>query len=128
MVTAPSTPFSLDSLLLRFFEHQTMVKLYHFQTKRYGAHKAADAYYAKFLANLDRFMEVAQGIYGTVGISNWKLDDTAVTDADVDKRLKEFAKLLVQLNAPFAEHQALLSVRDEMLADVNQLRYLLTFQ
>ena len=47
-----------------FFEHQLTIKMFHFQTKKYGAHKAADKYLVKYQANLDRYMEVYQGEKG----------------------------------------------------------------
>lgn len=124
---ADVSALNLDSVLLRFFEHQIMIKLFHFQTKAYGAHKAADAYGAKFALNMDRFMEAAQGKLGRTGVTNWTLSDTAVNDENIGKRLRQFAKFLVGLNGSLAGAKDLQTIRDEMLADVNQLRYLLTF-
>lgn len=123
----PTGGAGLSAILQRFFEHQLLLKLYHFQTKHYGAHKASDAYLAKFVANLDRFFEVAQGLYGTVQAKQLPLRLNALTDATVDAHLQQFARYLGALDVA-KSNADLAAIRDEMLADVNQLRYLLLFK
>ena len=56
----------LNNYLEEFTKHQLEMKMYHFQTKSYGAHKASDAYLVKYMVNMDQFMEVGQGNYGQV--------------------------------------------------------------
>jgi hypothetical protein len=117
-----------NELLKAFFLHQTTMKMLHFQTEFYGAHKAIDEYLEKFGGNFDRFMEVSQGIFGTTDLKKFDIKVKTQTDKSVDKNLKDFADLLTDLSKSHDAHPDLLAVRDEMLADVNQLRYLLTFK
>lgn len=103
------------------------MKMYHFQTEHYGAHKASDAYLAKFLANLDRFMEAAQGQQGTTTLKKVSVDAKTLNDKSITTHLRGFANYL--RNLTLARRNAdLAAIRDEMLADVNQFSYLLTFQ
>ena len=44
--------------------HHIAMKMFHFQTDSYAAHKASDTYIEEFLKFHDTFMETAQGIYG----------------------------------------------------------------
>src|SRR5271170_3763321 len=55
-----------QQILPWFFRHQIYIKMFHFQTKKYGAHKASDSYLEKFSANMDRFVETMQGVTGQV--------------------------------------------------------------
>jgi hypothetical protein len=116
----------LEGLLEAFFEHEIILKLYHFHTKRYGAHKASDAYRSKFLANMDQFMEVAQGIVGTVKQRDIQVNARMVSDSTVGKQLDSFIKLVN--SARFKAHPELHAIIDIMVADANQLKYLLTFE
>ncbi len=118
----------LNALLQRFFNHQLKIKMLHFQTKYYGAHKALDKYHGKFLLNLDRFMEAAQGIVGTVNLSDLKYNIILLNDDTVARELTIFAEVLDSLTGPIEDNSDLLAIRDEMLADVNQLQYLLRFK
>ena len=116
----------IEKLVEHFFEHQTLLKMYHFQTKLYGAHKAVDAYLILFAQNMDRFMEAAQGEFGRLKNGKINISLTTVTEKTVDKELKKFISILdkkIPHSCP-----DLLAIRDEMVADVQQLRYLLTFK
>ena len=116
----------LEGLLEAFFEHLIIVKMYHFQTKRWGAHKASDAYLSKFLTNMDQFMEVAQGITGNVNQSKIEVSAKMVDDSTVTKNLYTFIKLVN--SARFNGHPELHAIIDIMVADACQLKYLLTFK
>jgi Family of unknown function (DUF5856) len=116
----------IEKLVTLFFEHQTMMKMYHFQTKLYGAHKAADAYLILFGATFDRFMEAAQGDFGILRNKSMKISFRCATDKTIDGELRKFTKILKK-DIPKSSED-LLAIRDEMLADVQQLRYLLTFK
>ena len=117
-----------NKLLKAFFLHQTTMKMLHFQTKFYGAHKAIDEYLEKFDGNFDRYMEVSQGIFGTTDLKKLDINIKVLNDKSVDSNLKDFGSLLEGLSKPLDKHPDLLAIRDEMLADSNQLRYLLTFK
>ena len=118
----------MELLLEEMFKHELQIKMYHFQTQYYGAHKASDAYLEKFRDNLDRFMEVAQGIFGRLSQSKIDLRIDMATDNNIVDELNKFVLRLVQLDAIFTGKTDLLAIRDEILADLNQLKYLITFK
>ena len=87
----------LDSLIQAFFKHQLQIKMYHFQTKNYSGHKASDNYLNKFEKKLDKFMEVGQGIFGKLKISNITLNFNTLNDNTINNELNEFIKLCKSL-------------------------------
>ena len=117
----------IDQLLEYFFHHQIVLKMYHFQTKSYGAHKASDAYLATLLANFDKFFEVAQGIYGKVDMNEINVRIQCANDDNIVQHLEKFISTLKGLDGKIKD-TSLINLRDEMVADAQQLKYLLTFK
>ena len=120
----------LNVILTEFFIHQLSLKMQHFQTKSYGAHKATDQYLITFNLNLDRFMEVAQGLTDQrVSTTGDIRPITFNSDEEFGYYLKAFTKFLDEDIPKYCgTNPDLLAIRDEMLADLNQLKYLLTFK
>ena len=116
----------LNQLLQIFYHHQIVLKTFHFQTTSYAAHKASDAYLEKFATNMDRFMEVAQGVYGRVTLK--EIDMKVQVGKDISCNVKDMVKVLSVGSGFYQNNTDLLAIRDEMLADANQLLYLLTFE
>src|SRR5690606_4852056 len=80
------------------FDYFIVIKILHFLTNNFGAHKASDNYLKLFLDNFDKFMESAQGIFGKFQLN--KLDvsvKTPISDDNIQKYLHDVIKLLQQL-------------------------------
>ena len=117
----------VDEWFTEFTKHQIMMKLFHFQTKAYGGHKTSDSYLSKFLENMDKFMEVAQGIYGRVDLKHFDICGNVISDSSITHCLTSFGKYLESMT-DLIKCTDLLNIRDEMLGEVNQFKYLLTFK
>lgn len=109
------------SLIEVLFEHQLTMKMFHFQTAKYSAHKESDVYLVKYEKNLDRFMEVMQG-NGRLQNKTIELQFPVVNDSTIDQHLTNMLNYLNSIKS-----NELNVIRDEMVADIQQLRYLLTF-
>lgn len=120
----------MKQVLETFFEHQIIMKMYHFQTKNYGAHKASDDYLAKHLANFDKFMEVWQGFAGKSHDRNFDIKVVTKSDKTIITHLDSTIGFLDQLFSTRKEELSpeLANLEDEMIADLQQLKYLLTFK
>ena len=117
-----------EDILMFFFRHQIKIKMYHFQTESYGAHKASDSYLETFEQKLDKFMEVAQGIVGKLQTKNINLNIATVNDKTILEELNTFIKTLRMFDKVIATYSELLNIRDEMVGDAEQFKYLLTFK
>lgn len=113
-----------------FIETLNLVKLYHWKTKSYAQHKATDELYEDLNENIDKFVEVL------LGKSESRIHMVSQRVHLMDQNLKtfkekiyEFRAFLVDMDQYFGTKQDtdLLSIRDEILADINQFLYLLTF-
>lgn len=110
-----------------FFQHQLTMKMYHFQTTKYGAHKAADKYLVKYTANFDRFMEAWQGANGRLANTEVTVKFNTVKDVNISIHLDNMVEFLTNLGDGSLSVD-LSTIRDEMVADIQQLKYLLTFE
>lgn len=119
-------PQLLEQTLILLFKHQLQLKMYHFQTLLYGAHKSSDSYLIKFENNLDKFMEVSQGIIGKLQMKQLTFDFPIVNDKTIITELTNFVIVLKEYE--LSDYPELLNLRDEMMADAQQLKYLLTFK
>lgn len=117
--------YSEDEILGKFFDHQTLIRMFHFQTKKWGRHKASDKYLCGFGANFDRFMEAYQGATSKVTTQNISANLTMLDDNTVFNHLNEFINWLQSLGTGVQKNHGLLAIRDEMIADAQQLVYLL---
>lgn len=120
-------PELLETINHMFLQHIIQIKMYHFQTKSFSAHKASDSYFEKLNENFDKFMEVAQGIYGKLTTPHINIDFDVWTDDTITFNIQLFVKTLMALNGGISNSD-LLNIRDEMVSDANQLLYLLTFK
>ena len=118
----------LEFTVKQFFKHQLQLKMFHFQTKGYGSHKASDEYLSKFEGNLDKFMEVAQGAFGRLNMKEMDLKFTIVDDNTIFTELDKFIKILRGYDEFLNKNTELLNIRDEIVSDAEQLKYLLTFK
>ena len=118
-----------------FFEMLLLIKLYHWKTYSYATHKATDDLYSKFNEHMDKFIEVLLGKTGMrIDLTNKRqinLYDLNNSSQLINK-INEFKSLLIDLNNNKAMkvmvNYDLLTIRDEILADMNQFLYLISFK
>lgn len=127
--TSKDKMISLNKLTMNLLNHQIVLKLFHFQTELYGAHKASDAYLEKYSQTMDKFLEIAQGIYGKITLKKYTLTGSSHTDENIIKHLDGMITLLREkIDDVLEEYTDLINVRDELVGDAEQLKYLLTFK
>jgi DNA-binding ferritin-like protein len=113
-----------------FFTMREQIKLYHWQTKSYSRHKATDMVIDSLDENIDKYVEVYMGKYGRPRMTP-KTAMTKVANLS-EKAAVEFIKTCIKvLQTTLVKHLQpsdtdLVNLRDEMLADLNQLLYLFT--
>jgi hypothetical protein len=121
-----------SSLLVRTLLEMLMtVKLYHWRTHSYAQHKATDELYENLNKNIDTFVEVFLGkdesriehIDSTLALYNFKETD------NFKKQVYEYRRFLQDLSKHFSQEEDsdLLTLRDELLVNINQFLYLMTF-
>lgn len=114
-----------------FLEILNMVKLYHWRTKSYAQHKATDELYSKLNEHIDSFIEVLLGKDSSrihMIEKRIELIDSS-NGTEFKHRIFEYRDFLKSFNIFFdsSRDSDLLNIRDELLSDVNQFLYLLTF-
>ena len=118
----------LEFTVKSFFRHQLLLKMFHFQTKQYGAHKASDTYLEKFADHLDKYIEVAQGAFGRLDMKELDIKFIIANDDTIIAELDKFIVVLKEYDTILVGYSELLNIRDEIVADAEQLKYLLTFK
>ena len=118
-----------------FLEMLMMVKLFHWKTYSYATHKATDDLYSKLNEDIDKFIEILLGKTESridlMGHKNISLIDLN-SQEQLKNKIESFKSYLVGLtnNKGLASmtNTDLLNIRDEILGDLNQFLYLLTFK
>jgi DNA-binding ferritin-like protein len=113
-----------------FLEMLTTIKLYHWKTHSFAQHKATDELYSRLNEHIDNFVEILLGKDESrirmVAKCN-PLYDYKSTESFKEK-IYEYREFLVSLTKSFSPADSdLLNVRDEILGDINQFLYLMTF-
>jgi len=110
-----------------FFNIRDQIKLYHWQTKSFAEHKATDDLIVKLDTNIDTFVETYMGRYGrpvlrkTLPVKN--LTVTGIRGFITKSGVWLSTKLPRMVKKTDSD---LLGIRDEILADLNQIKYLFT--
>ncbi len=114
---------------IHFFLHlRNQIKLYHWQTRVYARHIATDKAVEELDKAMDSFVEIYLGKYGRTKLSAKQATFTLhnLTDAGATRLIQAAIK---QLYGPLVkglkEHDTdLINLRDEIVAQLNQLLYL----
>jgi hypothetical protein len=112
-----------------FFKLAVHLKLYHWNTSSYARHIASGTLFDGIILAMDNFIEVYQGRYGKV-FTHVEMNIDVSDDSQIIKILNEaktfFSGLTEELN-PETDTD-LLSIRDDILAQINKTLYLFTFK
>lgn len=115
-----------------FMNLRDQIKIYHWQTKSYARHIASDDLVKKLDTNMDQFVEVYIGKYGRPRFSGKTavihLTNHSNKDAEmlVDDAIAWLGKLSSKLDKK--KDTDLLNIRDTVVADLNQVKYLFTLK
>jgi hypothetical protein len=112
-----------------------MVKLFHWKTHSYATHKATDELYEKLNENIDHFIEV---LLGKTGSRIDLMGQKSISPIDLNSQEKLKTKIM-SLKSYFVgldnnkalstmSNSDLFNIRDEILGNLNQFMYLLTFK
>jgi DNA-binding ferritin-like protein len=114
-----------------FLEMLTTIKLYHWKTRSFAQHKATDELYGRLNEHIDKFVEILLGkdesrIRMVATFNPLRDYENA---ANFKEKIYEYREFLVNLTKSFnvKTDTDLLNVRDEILGDINQFLYLMTF-
>ena len=111
-----------------FFQMRDQIKLYHWQTKNYSRHKATDGVIDALDEHIDKYVEVYMGKYGrprlTARTNTVKLQN--MSEATIVKFIKACINVLTNdlTRGLKPTDTDLFNIRDEMLAELDQLLYL----
>lgn len=113
-----------------FFTMREQIKLYHWQTKMYSRHKATDDVIAALDTSIDKYVEVYMGKYGRMKLNGvtGTIQIRNLSESTIVRFIKNCINYLTtELVKKLKESDTdLINIRDEMLAELNQLLYLFT--
>ena len=122
-------------ITIAFLEMLMMVKLFHWKTHSYATHKATDELYESLNENIDKFIEVLLGKTGS-RIDLMSNRTIKLIDLNSQEQLKSKIMSLKGYFVGLDNNKALstmsnsdlFNIRDEILSNLNQFLYLLTFK
>ena len=122
----------IQNLVMTFIEFHSTLKLIHFQTSQYSIHKATDKLYKSFGKKYDKFLEVYQGKQGQkIPHLNQTLHIKSIPDKSIASYCKNVIKILQTATSETCKvktNSDLCNILDEMVADINQFIYLVSFK
>lgn len=110
---------------------QTQFRMLHWQTDTYASHQAFGGIYGSLNDTIDEFVETCMGKHGRPKFSGgYQISGEDIAEMDLDAFIEQTCDFLISLTEAFNPQQDsdLLNLRDEMLGDVNKLKYLLTLK
>jgi len=114
------------------FRYRQQLHVYHWQTKSYARHKASDQLLGELTEFIDEFMETYFGKYGRVkfnqniNINIGNMDDEAGLKF-LDEMINYYINELPKYLNPKTDTD-LLNLRDTILGNTNQIKYLYTLK
>lgn len=122
----------IGSCVSYFLEFLMMIKLYHWRTYSFAQHKATDELYGSLNENIDKFVEVLLGKKTGMRITTPHVFHISAHNylhkIHFIREIEKFRDFLVdmELNPITYKSSDLLSIRDDILADVNKFLYLMS--
>jgi hypothetical protein len=117
--------------IIRFFlKIQSQLQLLHWQTTSFARHEAFGKTYEALGDLIDTFVEVYQGQYGRIFLENKMIEINNINDDEVAPFVDESIGFLKEdLTGMLIDTDTdLLNIRDELIAQFNKLKYLLTLK
>ena len=111
------------------------MKIYHWKTKSFAEHKAFDRTYKDLSGKIDEIMEVYMGKYGreesekgfyTIKIYDYTSKESEHSPKNVIDFCVDF--LSTDITNMFEKDSELLNLKDDLLAILERLKYLLTLK
>jgi len=129
-IKAETTSKNYFAVLLNIIHYKENIKIAHWQTTSYAQHKAFDGVYSSLNDSLDSLVEVVIGKYGRFTVENGNVSLSNIAEFNPVESTKSLLAFLVnEFPLFFAPTDTeLLNIRDELLAELNQLLYLLTLE
>jgi hypothetical protein len=120
-----------EEYTLKLIQIQTQFKFLHWQTYGDAKHKAYGKIYDSLGDNIDKFVEIMMGKMGRVEFEpEFSIMFQDIKTLSIQNFLDGITEFLVsmvdQLDARYDTD--LLNIKDEMLGDINQLKYRLTLK
>ena len=120
-----------EELTLKLVQIQLQFKFLHWQTFGDAKHKAYGDIYDSLGDNIDKFVETMMGKYGRIELD----PEFSIMFQDIKSlSVQDFMDGITEFLVSFTEKldnkydTDLLNIRDEMLGDINQLKYRLTLK
>ena len=122
----------MDKIILNLLKLVTQLRIFHWQTDSYAQHKAFGNAYESLSELIDRLVEVHQGKYGKIVYgSPAGLEISNSEDLNAQDILTEVAEYLItnfnEMHDSVKDSDCL-NIRDEIVAELNKLKYLLTLK
>jgi hypothetical protein len=115
-----------------FLQLRDQIKLYHWQTRIYARHIATDNVLEKLDKSIDEYVEVYIGKYGRPKLTG-KDANITVHNLSESGAVRLIGAAVKYLQGPLTKtlkpaDTDLMNIRDEIVADLNQLLYLFTLK
>jgi hypothetical protein len=127
--------YTPENIVIMFLRMLNTVKLYHWRTYSHSQHKASDDLYSNLNSNIDTFVETMLGkTGGRVNLTKQKtLPLLAIENInDFKNEISKYKSFLINMSKDSelntTGNSDLLNIRDEILGNLNQFTYLLTFK
>ena len=118
----------MHEIASKLIEIHNQVKFFHWQTTSYARHQAYGGVYDVLTGLIDNFVEVLMGKYGRVPALPTKVYNR--NEKESMTFIEETVEYLLSLSNTLdgKTDTDLLNIRDEMIAEFNKLKYLLTLK
>lgn len=127
-----------EEIVQKFLVLLNTVKLFHWKTTSFAAHKASDELYSSLNGNIDKFIEILLGKLNGERVQLTTVHQIPLIDfpnynfSFIKLEIEKYKRYLVDLdNNLFLKKMSntdLYTIRDEILGSLNQFLYLLTFE
>ena len=122
------TENKMHEVASKLVEIHNQLRFFHWQTTSYARHQAYGGAYEALDGLIDNFVEVLMGKYGRVPALPMKVYNR--NEKDCMTFIEETIAYLLMLSTALNPQTDtdLLNIRDEMVAEFNKLKYLLTLK
>ena len=110
-------------------QFQQQLRIFHWQTDSYAQHKAFGKIYESLDDLVDSFVEKYMGTFGrSKPTTTFVLELKPLSQSNVDIAIQHFIDYLKDMDNQISDNTDLLNIRDEILGEIHQLKYLLSLK